>query len=110
MDLCIIAGIGNYLVSTIQKMDNILLHLDEVRSKREIYFWDYEKLEDLREKYHYNFINILDCEEDSNEEQKEIRYFDTENNNSNVKVIFNKRNSEGYIYTKNKKIKNRGYR
>ena len=87
-------------------MDNILLQLDEVRSEREIYFWDYDKLEEyLREKYHYNFINILDCEEDSDEDHIEIRYFDTENNNSDVKVIFNKKNNEGYIYTKNKKIK-----
>ena len=59
----------------------------------------------VREKYHYNFINILDCEEDSDEDHIEIRYFDTENNNSDVKVIFNKKNNEGYIYTKNKKIK-----
>ena len=107
MDLRTFAGTGNYLVSTIQKMDNILLQLDkEVRSEREIYFWDYDKLEEyLKKKYHYNFINISDCDEDSDEDHIEIKYFDTENNNMDVKVIFNKKNNEGYVYTKNKKIK-----
>jgi hypothetical protein len=108
MDLNILAGIGNYLVSTCKKMDSTLLLLDkQEKLKREIYSWNYDKLEDyLRNKYHYNFINIADCEEDSDEDHIEIRYFDIENNNKDVSVIFNKENKEGYIsYTTNKKVK-----
>jgi hypothetical protein len=107
MDLNIVAGLGKYLVSTFQKMDSTLLLLDKQnRLDKEIYSWNYEKLEDyLRSKYHYNFINIVNCEEDSDEDYIEIRYFDIENNNKNVKVIFNKKNKEGYVHPTNKKVK-----
>jgi hypothetical protein len=109
MDLQIIAGIGNYLVSTFQKMDRTLLLLDkQERSEIEVYSWNYDKLEEyLRSTYHYDFINIADCEEDSDEDHIEIKYFDSENNNKDVKVIFDKRNKEGYVYTTNKKVKKR---
>jgi len=109
MDLNIIAGLGKYLVSTFQKMDSTLLLLDkQERSEKETYSWNYDKLEDyLRSKYHYDFINIMNCEEDSDEDHIEIRYFDIENNNKSVKVIFNKKNKECYVYTTNKKVKKR---
>jgi hypothetical protein len=109
MDLNIIAGLGNYLVSTLQKMDSTLLLLDkQEKSEKEIYSWNYDKLEDyLRSKYHYDFINIVNCEEDSDEDDIKIRYFDIENNNKDVEVIFNKKNKEGYVYTTNKKVKKR---
>lgn len=109
MDLNIIAGLGKYLVSTFQKMDSTLLLLDkQERSEKEDYSWNYDRLEDyLRSKYHYDFINIADCEEDSDEDHIKIRYFDIENNNKDVKVIFNKKNKEGYVYTTNKKVKKR---
>ncbi len=109
MDQNILAGLGNYLISTLQKMDSTLSLLDkEERSEKEIYSWNYGKLEDyLRSKYHYDFINIIDCEEDYDEDHIEIRYFDSENNNKDVKVIFDKKNKEGYVYTTNKKVKKR---
>lgn len=99
MDLNIMGGIGNYLVSMSKKMDSILLLLDKQDNpKREIYSWNNDKLEDyLRNKYHYNFINIADCEEDSDEDHIEIRYFDIENHNKDVRVIFNKKSKEGNI-------------
>lgn len=108
MDLNIIAGLGNYLISTFRKMDSTLLVLDEQEEKEKvIYSWNYDKLEDyLRSKYHYNFINIVDCVEESDEDRIVMRYFDIENNNKDVKVIFIKKNREGYIsYTTNKKVK-----
>jgi len=108
MDLNIILGLGNYLISTFRKMDSTLLLLDKQEEmEKAIYSWNYDKLEDyIRSKYHYNFINIVDCAEDSDEDCIEIRYFDIENNNKDVKVIFNKKNKEGYIsYTTNKKVK-----
>lgn len=111
MDLHIMAGIGNYLVSTIQKMDSTLLLLDkQERSEKEIYSWDYDTLENyLRSKYHCDFINIGDSEEDDDDDHIEIRYFDIENCNKDVKVIFNIKNKEGYVYyTTNKKVK-KGY-
>ncbi len=107
MDLNILAGLGNYLLSTFQKMDCTLLLLDnQERSEKEIYFLNYDKLEDyLRNTCHYDFINIADCEEHSDEDHIEIRYFDIENNNKDVKVIFDKKNKEGYVYSTNKKVK-----
>ena len=101
IDLHTIAGIGNYLVSTLQKMDSTLSLLDkQERSEIEIYSWNYDKLEDyLRSRYHYDFINIAACVEDEEEDHIWIKYFDTENNNKNVKVIFDKKNTAGYIYT-----------
>src|SRR5919106_4297292 len=107
MDLNIIAGVGNYLISTFQKIDSTLLLLDkQEKIEKEFYSWNYDRLEHyLRSKYHYNFINIVDCVEDSDEDRIEIRYFDIENNNKDVKVIFNKKNKEGYLYTTNKKVK-----
>jgi len=109
MDLNIIAGFGNYLVSTFQKMDCTLLLLDDQeRSEKEFYSWNYDKLENyLGSTCHYDFINIVDCEEDYDEDHIEIKYFDSENNNKDVKVIFDKKNREGYVYTTNKKVKKR---
>ena len=109
MDPNIIAGLGSYLVSTLQKMDSTLSLLDnQERSEKEIYFWNYDKLEGyLRSKYHYDFINIADCEEDSDDDYMEIRYFDIESNNDDVKVIFDKRNKKGVINITNKKVKKR---
>ena len=107
MDLNIVAGVGNYLVSILQKMDSTLLLLDEQkRSEYESYSWNYDKLEEyLRSKYHYDFVNIVDCEEDSDENYIKIRYFDIENKNNDVKAIFNKRSKEGYVYVTNKKAR-----
>jgi hypothetical protein len=107
MDPNIITGLGNYLVATFHKIDDTLLLLNkQVRSKVENYFWNYDKLEDfLRSKYHYNFINIVDRQEQSDEDYMEIRYFDIEKKDKYVKVIFNKNDKKGYIYTANKKVK-----
>ena len=109
MDLNIVAGVGNHLVSVLQKMDSTLLLLDkQEKSEIEAYSWNYDKLEDyLRSKYHYDFINIVNCEENSDEDYMEIRYFDIESNNEDVKVIFDKRNKKGVINITNKKVKKR---
>lgn len=109
MDLNIIVGLGKYLVSTFQKMNSTLLLLDKQnRLDKEIYSWNYDKLEEyLRNKYHYDFVNIADCEEDSDKDYIKIRYFDIENKNNDVKAIFNKRSKEGYVYTTNKRFKKR---
>jgi hypothetical protein len=76
--------------------------------KKETYSWNYDKLEDyLRSKYHYDFVNILDCEETSDDDHIEIRYFDIGNKSRDVKVIFDKRSKKCYIYTTNKTLKKR---
>jgi hypothetical protein len=82
MDLYMMDGIKKYLVSTIKKMDSTLSLLDkQEKLEREIYFWNYDNLEEyLRRKHHYDFVNIANCEEDSDEDHEMIRYFDSENN------------------------------
>ena len=107
MKLNLIAGIGNFLVSIIQKMDYTLelLEKDE-RSVRERYSWNYEKLEDyLRNKYHLDFLNLPNTEEDFDDDHEEVRYFDNEDDSRDVKIIFDKKSGRGYAYVRNKRVK-----
>jgi hypothetical protein len=107
MDLYILSRVGNYLVSVFQKMDHTLSLLEkEVKLDNEMYSWNYDKLEEyLRNKHRYDFINLCYSEEDSDDEREEIKYFDIENNNKEVKIIFDKKSKKGYISDRNKWVK-----
>jgi hypothetical protein len=102
MKLNLIVGIGNFLVSIIQKMDRTLelLEKDE-RSVRERYSWNYEKLEDyLRNKYHLDFLDLQYTEDDFDDDHEWIRYFDNEDDSRDVKIIFDKKSGSGYAYVR----------
>jgi len=63
---------------------NIDIWTTEINSINSLGFnlstWNHDSLEHyLRSKYHYNLLNIVDCEEASDEDHIEIGYFDIEN-------------------------------
>jgi len=101
------ADVGSFLVSILQKMDHILDLLEkEERSDKERYFWNYEKLEGyLRQKYHFDFLDLQYTEEGFDDDHEMIRYFDNENQSRDVKVSFNKKSKDGYAYVRNKGVK-----
>ena len=110
MTLNLIADVGHYLVSILQRMDHVLELLEkEERAEKVIYSWNYEKLEEyLRSEYHFDLIDLTDprhYEEDSDDEHEEIRYSDTENHIRDVKIIFNKKSKKGYVYVRNNRVK-----
>lgn len=101
------AGLGEYIINAIQRMDCILSSLDKVnRTDQEIYFWHYTKIEDfLRNSCHYDFVNFLDSEEnDDVDEYHDIKYYDKKNRNSYVIFRFDKKSKKAYIYRKNKRM------
>jgi hypothetical protein len=106
MKLNLIADIGNFLVSIIQKMDHTLELLEkEERSVRERYSWNYEKLEDyLRNKYHLDFLDLQYTDVDFDDDHEWIRYFDNEDNSRDLKIIFDKKSARGYVYIRNKRV------
>lgn len=87
-DLHFLAGVGKYLVNSIQRMDEIVSRIDKIdRSDKEIYFWNYNKLEGyLKKSFSYKFIDYLYSEEDFNDGYQQIRYFDEKNKNHSVTV------------------------
>jgi hypothetical protein len=102
-----LAGIGNFLVSIIQKMDHTLALLEKgERSDREWYSWNYEKLEGyLRNKYRLDFLDLRYTEQDYDDDHEEIRYIDIEDNSKDVKIIFDKKSGRGYALVRNEKVK-----
>lgn len=106
-DFPFMMGVGKYLVNLIQRMDRNVLLLEKIdRSDREIYFWHHNKLENyLRKKYHYEFIDYLYSEEDSDDRYEEIDYFDEKNKNNYVTIKYDKKSKKACIYRKNKRVK-----
>ncbi|MGC1135166.1 MAG: hypothetical protein WA941_20225 [Nitrososphaeraceae archaeon] len=103
----LMADVGSFLVSILQKMDHILDLLEkEERSDKERYFWNYEKLEGyLRKRYHFDYLDLQYTEEGFDDDHEMIRYFDNENQSRDVKVSFNKKSKNGYVYVRNNGVK-----
>ncbi|MGH9977967.1 MAG: hypothetical protein ACRD8Z_19340 [Nitrososphaeraceae archaeon] len=106
-DFHFLAGVGKYLVNSIQRMDEIVSRIDKIdRSDKEVYFWNYNKLEGyLKKSFSYKFIDYLYSEEDFNDEYQQIRYFDEKNKNHYVTIQYNKKSKKIHIPRENKKIR-----
>jgi len=107
-DLHYLTGVGRYLRNIVEKIELKVLSLEKVsHSDREIYFWNYNKLESyLRKSHHYNFLDYLYSEENSYDFYQEIRYFDVKNKKNDVLVRFDKKNKKGYLIANNRRIRN----
>lgn len=107
MKLNILAGVGNYLVSTLQKMGHTLeLFEKEDSLDKKIYTWNYDKLEEyIRKKYKCHYLDLRYSKEDYDDAHEEITYFDIEDDGKDVKIIFDKKNKKGYVHLRNKRIK-----
>jgi hypothetical protein len=99
--------VGKYLVNSIQRMDELVSCIEKIdRSDKEIFFWNYNKLEGyLKKSSSYKFVDYLYSEEDFNDRYQEIRYFDEKNKNNYVTIEYNKKSKKAYIFRKNKKIR-----
>jgi hypothetical protein len=107
LELHFLAGVGKYLVNLIQRMEQRVLSLEKRdKSDKEIYFWNYNILEDyLRKSFRYKFIDYSYSEEDFDDRYQEIIYFEKKNKNNYVTIKYDKKSKKVFIYRKNKRIR-----